>query len=63
MQLGLLGGGEVGGGRGWRGEEEGAARVPGEVTLFPRICVQHTSQSHTCANAHKCTHTYIHSDT
>lgn len=44
--------------KGW-GQEEGAAGIPGEVTLFPYICVQRPSQSHTHANTHKCTSAHI----
>lgn len=44
--------------KGW-GQEEGAAGIPGEVTLFPYICVQRPSQSHTHANTHRYTSVYI----
>ena len=44
--------------KGW-GQEEGAAGIPGEVTLFPYICVQRPSQSHTHANTHKYTSAHI----
>lgn len=48
--------------KGW-GQEEGAAGIPGEVTLFPYICVQRPSEPHTCKHSqvYKCVHMHIHS--
>lgn len=57
-------------GRGW-GQEEGAAGVPGEVTLFPHICVQRpliathmqtltSAHANTFTQTHMCIHIYTH---
>lgn len=57
-------------GQGW-GQEEGAAGVPGEVTLFPHICVQRpliathmqtltSAHANTFTQTHMCIHIYTH---